>query len=567
MKEDLRPVYLLRLTGWLLLLLVVDGCQWNLDTQPFPKCESPTAQVGHSANLLDVTFVLTETTGTTNSVKWEFGDGAVTNTTSFSTSHNYEAPGKYTIRATLTNLCGDTYTTPAKDITISNVVPPTVTIQEPVGVTSSGVTLPMTVTDNGRGVISRYGLCYSSTNKIPTVDSISVPVSGTVSVSANPTVGAVNSLSASALQPNTVYYVRAFAYNESGTIPAYSSEVKSFTTAIQIPVVTTVGTSSVDKSTALVQFRLEVAGVPAATRYGICYSDSDIEPKVGNPLTLIADVPNPMVGMNVPVSLTNLTASTLYYYRSFAVYGTGVAYGAEIYPFKTSGVDLVSGLVVDIRFDNNNANDISGRNNHAVLKNGATFTTNRKGTPQTALNLDGIDDYIEIADDSSLRPKSISISCWIKPSSNALQSKMQVFIKNRFADGEHEQYSAITKKIGVGSGATKASTGFDIKKESECKQSNGWEHIEVLDLVEVNTWQHMVYVYEGSTLKIYRNGKPIYTKPTKSSQSFMDDCPGGTLKFGAQSVEFPNYFQGAMDDIRVYNRALTDEQVTELFFQ
>ncbi|QIP15437.1 PKD domain-containing protein [Spirosoma aureum] len=555
MKKILPAFLLIRLVSCFALCWVVGGCKWNLDTRSFPKCESPTAKINYQANLLSVTFSLSALTGTTDDVKWDFGDGqSGSSAVAVSMPHSYTASGTYAVKANLTNKCGDAYTA-STSITISNVVPPTVTIQDldPTTITMNSAALRMTVTSNGNGVISRYGLCYSTTNNPPTI------ADQKTENTFNPTVGTANSFTMTQLQPGTTYYVRAFAINSAA--PSYSQEVRTFTTPPLLPVVTTIGTSSLDRSTALVLFRLDNAGIPAAIRYGICYSSTSNDPKL--PGASAVDVTGPVVGANTSVTLTNLSINTRYYYRSFAVYGDNLVVYGDVLPFTTLDFDLTTGLVASFPFDGN-ASDVSGNGNHATLRNGPTFTANRKGGDQTALYFDGVDDYIEIADNASLRPASISISVWIKPSAAARTSRMQIFMKNNFADGEKEQYSAIVKEIPVGSSATKPYINFDIKQQSNCVQSKGWQDLELSDLVLVDTWQHLVFVYSGRTMTVYQNGKAIRSK-TDLTQTFIDDCIGGTLKFGAQSKNFPNYFQGAMDDIRVYNIPLNQDQVDALY--
>lgn len=561
MTNPLRPISALHLTGWLLVLLVAEACQWDLDTRAVDRCTSPTAQISSSATLLTVTFRLTEPTGTINDVRWTFGDGQTANApVDVPVSHTYATAATYFVRATLTNLCADTLRTPPYEVTVSNVVPATVTIQEVTGITATAATLRMTVTSNGNGVISRYGLCYSATDTMPTIQSPNL-VAGRV---ANPAVGAEQAFAVGQLQPKTVYYVRAFATNNSGPEPVYSSEVRSFTTVIQPPVVSTVGTNSTDATTATVLFRLDQAGTPPATRYGVCYSSSSEVPGVGVGNSMTVDVSKPVVGAQMPVALANLMPNTSYWYRSFAVYAGGElpVYGG-VQQFRTTIDDLTTDLILYVPFDNRNADDISGQGNHATLVGQPRFVANRGGTAESALDFDGVDDYLVMADKAGQFTDQFTISWWIRPTAKVLQSRMQLFMKNRVSDGEHEELSAIIKPVPAGSSATKAYANFDVKQVGDCKIGAGWRNIEVSDLILTDQWQHVAYVYAGKTMKQYHNGKLVRDR-ADLPRSVVDDCPGGKLTFGILSQVSPDYFQGAMDDIRIYRRALTDAQVTAL---
>lgn len=544
--------------GWLLVVLLLNGCRWNLETRTFPRCETPTAEIKHEANLLSVKLWMVKQTGTINAVNWNYGgSGTVISTAQDTARFTYTQPGSYTVTARLTNPCGDRYTYEATHaFTVSNIVKPTVSIQDPTDITSNGATLRMQITSNGGGVISRYGLCYSSSNSIPTIES----AEGVVGNTANAAENVVNAFPVNGLQPNKTYYVVAFAQNAAATDPQYSDVVKKFTTKPLLPSVTTTGISAVDKGSIQVRFRLDEPGRPPATRYGVCYSASTTDPRL--PGAMSVEVINPEKGVPVYVTLGNLNTSTRYYYRAFAVYADGVAYG-DVQAVTTGTEDLSSGLMANLPFDGD-GRDISGAGNNAILRGQPTFTANRKGTPNTALNFDGKDDYIELA---NLRfTSAFTISCWIRPTAKVQQERVQLFIRNQFATGAGEQFSAIIKPAATGSASGRPQINVEVKQGSKCVIAQGWQTMEQPDIVQVNDWHQVVFVYEGTAMKLYYDGGLVQTK-RNLPQAFLDDCEGGELKFGVLSNLIPNFFEGAMDDIRIYNRALTDYQVSALYGQ
>src|SRR4051812_25611309 len=90
----LKPVY----SYWLICLCIVllTGCASDdLPKRNFPQCTLPAAQIGSTAQLLDVNFTLESTTGTIGTVIWDFGDGKQTATTSMATQHTFSIPGTY----------------------------------------------------------------------------------------------------------------------------------------------------------------------------------------------------------------------------------------------------------------------------------------------------------------------------------------------------------------------------------------------------------------------------------------------------------------------------------------
>ena len=71
-----------------------------------------------------------------------------------------------------------------------------------------------------------------------------------------------------------------------------------------------------------------------------------------------------------------------------------------------------NGLVGNWPF-NGNANDASGYGNNGTVF-GATLTTDRFGNTNSAYSFDGINDFITVADNASLKPTKVSISAWVK---------------------------------------------------------------------------------------------------------------------------------------------------------
>nr|WP_240543414.1 LamG domain-containing protein [Spirosoma foliorum] len=72
--------------------------------------------------------------------------------------------------------------------------------------------------------------------------------------------------------------------------------------------------------------------------------------------------------------------------------------------------------------------------------------------------------------------------------------------------------------------------------------------------------------YSGRSARMYFDNVLLYQKDDLPATS-IDKCPGGELKFGAQSQVLPQYFKGALDDIRIYKRVLSASEVETLYNQ
>ncbi|RCR66431.1 LamG domain-containing protein [Larkinella punicea] len=210
--------------------------------------------------------------------------------------------------------------------------------------------------------------------------------------------------------------------------------------------------------------------------------------------------------------------------------------------------------------------DASGNNLHGVLKNGATYGLDRKSNENSALLLDGIDDYFEIPDHVLLRPSVLSISLWIKP--QRVTSTTQIYSKAIFKDNVNNQYTArITPPYTTGS-----TTGYeiiaDIEQDGNCEQEDKTKkRVLYFDPgFQLNQWVHIVTVFEGKTGTFYLNGQKQISN-TEFKDGPIDACSGSPLRFGVAWEGDLNQFSGMMDDIRIYNRALTESEIKALYQQ
>ena len=232
------------------------------------------------------------------------------------------------------------------------------------------------------------------------------------------------------------------------------------------------------------------------------------------------------------------------------------------------------GIIACYSFSGNTL-DASGNNLTGQLINGATYGPNRAGTAQSALQLDGIDDYFEIPDNAKLRPDSISISLWLKAKKVVDESQggggttRHIYNKSDFSENINQQYSAFVSKPKLPNSSTICCEfSVDVNNDGSCalEQPVINRLIYHATTFALNQWYHFVSVYAGQTLKLYINGELIATQRELTTNP-IDRCVGGNLRFGAQQSGDPNNFDGIMDEIRIYNRGLTQAEITALYTQ
>jgi hypothetical protein len=71
----------------------------------------------------------------------------------------------------------------------------------------------------------------------------------------------------------------------------------------------------------------------------------------------------------------------------------------------------------------------------------------------------------------------------------------------------------------------------------------------------LNTWTHVAATYDGATLRLYINGAQVSSQP--HSGAIVTST--GALRIGGDSAG--EYFQGLLDEIRIYNRALSPSEI------
>ena len=225
-----------------------------------------------------------------------------------------QANTKYYVRAYAKNDAGTAYGEEISFTTNKQVVLPTVTTTSATSVTETSAVTGGNVTSDGNATVTERGVVYATTQNPTTSNTKVTSGSGTGSYTCN----------LSGLQPNTTYYVRAYAINSKGT--AYGTQVTFTTTeSISIPTVTTTIVSSIRFNYAMTGGNVTSDGGATVTERGVVYSTSK------NPTTASATKVASGSGTGVfTTPLEYLSPNTTYYVRAYATNSVGTAYGTEL---------------------------------------------------------------------------------------------------------------------------------------------------------------------------------------------------------------------------------------------
>lgn len=203
-----------------------------------------------------------------------------------------------------------------------------------------------------------------------------------------------------------------------------------------------------------------------------------------------------------------------------------------------------------------NANDSSGNGNHGTVAY-AALTTDRFGNLNSAYSFNGLNSKIDVADAASLRCRKITLSAWIKCTDTTVINQI-IYKGSMTAAGEAYSFSLNTPNGKLAGG---------VKYASNCVPAVGWyAGAQTLLPAPSSVWLHIVYTYDGTAAKFYKNG---VMEDSAYNPGLIDSCIGGGLRFGFDhlrySVSTGDPFHGSIDDIGIWNRALTNAEITQLY--
>jgi hypothetical protein len=232
----------------------------------------------------------------------------------------------YYLRAYATNATGTVYGNEVT-FTTSQIVALALTTTAPTGIATTAATAGGNITSDGGLVITARGVCWS-TSSTPTINnSKTTDGNGTGVFTSNLT----------GLQPNTKYYLRAYAANLSGT--TYGNEV-SFTTAqTAVLTLTTTTPTAIGLNTATAGGNVTSDGGSTVTARGVCWNTST-NPTISNSKTTDGNGTGAFTS-----SLTGLQSSTTYCLRAYATNASGTAYGNEVSFTTTTAVVNTAGAL------------------------------------------------------------------------------------------------------------------------------------------------------------------------------------------------------------------------------
>ncbi|MCW2984052.1 MAG: hypothetical protein JWR63_1622, partial [Conexibacter sp.] len=156
-----------------------------------------------------------------------------------------------------------------------------------------------------------------------------------------------------------------------------------------------------------------------------------------------------------------------------------------------------------------------------------------------ALTFNGTSDLVTVADNAKLQlTKGMTLEAWVAPSK--LSGWSSVLFKEQTGDLAYGMYANTDANRPAGYAFTSAEQ--DVRSTAA--------------QLPVNAWSHLATTYDGTTLRLYVNG----TEVGSHAVSGAIKTSTGALRIGGNKV-WGEWFAGRIDEVRVYNRALSSTEV------
>jgi hypothetical protein len=216
-----------------------------------------------------------------------------------------------------------------------------------------------------------------------------------------------------------------------------------------------------------------------------------------------------------------------------------------------------NGLVAYWPF-NENANDESGNGKNGTV-NGAALTTDRFGNVASAYSFDGVSNYISVPTSSNLNIiGNFTLSSWVKLAVSTISNP------------NYEHRFILSKNAGLTEQGTwhfalesQSNQPYQIHYNADpcfCLISMGGVNSQVSDL----NW-HLINVSYNSLnneLKYYLDGILVYTS---TQFNYINQTTQYNLLIGKENVGIQGFFNGKLDDIGIWNRALSEQEISNLY--
>lgn len=213
------------------------------------------------------------------------------------------------------------------------------------------------------------------------------------------------------------------------------------------------------------------------------------------------------------------------------------------------GQAVKKGLVAYYSFSKGETLDMTGKNNNGTTIGLVSPVADRFGNDCSAMRFNG-NGYIRVPSSQSLRSpdREISMSGWFKLEQGSLDNRTQLLWVTMVckSDKPNEEDNSPQYRLQLTEKTVSLNTEFTEEKDQS------WN---------LNQWYHVAMTYNGSVVKAYLDGQQYFSYPYFGSLA----STGADLNIGRDVPGNLEFFTGTLDDIMIFNRALSDGEITSLY--
>jgi hypothetical protein len=225
------------------------------------------------------------------------------------------------------------------------------------------------------------------------------------------------------------------------------------------------------------------------------------------------------------------------------VYNRAVSQDEVNILFKESKIELNKGLVAHYEFNGDSTDSTTNSNHGTVI--GATLTEDRFGKANQAYHFNGSDQVVQVPSKPylSLSSDEASVSFWAKFEGSS--STRHILGKSDGAFNNNKwifYYTSFQVSLHV----------YRISGGSTFSAPGAFSY-------DTTAWHHFTMTKSGTTYTMYIDGRNV------ARGSGPNPLPSTASPFTIGSVEGLGWFQGSLDDVRVYNRCLNNSEVRYLY--
>ena len=318
--------------------------------------------------------------------------------------------------------------------------------------------------------------------------------------------------------------IGAFEYGALNTTP----NAFSFTAQTGMPL-----------STSIVSNPITVTGIDSATAISITGGEYSVSTNGGTTWTAYSSTTPVTVSLNNQVMVSRLSSSSLSTMTTATLNIGGMTADFNV-TTAALGDPNASGLIAWWKAEDNAYDSVGG--NNGTPMNGATYGTGRVGQ---AFSFDGVNDYVEMPNSDSLNfgaNQPMSINMWVKRTST---SGSQIIFAKRPGCGAQVHYQL---------------QWYEPNNWMTFCSTNGFDNgvTTTVDKLPLNTWTFISITYDGAMATMYINGNPV------ASHAMSFDPVSVPLRLGGEPSCGGQLFGGLIDEVKIFNRALSAAEVAKL---